>query len=70
MTVSMVVMVVVIAPESDLCFAAAFLKRLWERSVTDQKCTSSYWFSPAHSDIASVLRLGPEGSALWEKLRS
>ena len=30
MTVSMVVMVVVIAPESDLCLAAAFLKRLWE----------------------------------------
>lgn len=38
------------------------------RSVTDQKGTSSYWFSPAHSDIVSVLTLGAKDSALWEKL--
>lgn len=40
------------------------------RSVTDQKGTSSYWFSPAHSDIVSVLTLGAKDSALWEKLGS
>lgn len=40
--------------KSDLWQQLHFSKDC-RRSVTDQKGTSSYWFSPAHSDIVSVL---------------
>lgn len=62
-------MVEVIAPESDFCSAAVFLRRLWgDLSLTRR--APPLTASALHALIMYwVLIIAPEGTALWEKLK-